>query len=510
MVGNWCRANRAIKSPTSSTWANTVVRLQPSALPTSAPVAGTAVYTGTGSSALVSGLNPGQTYTATAYAVDRYGNVSDPTQLVVSLADGFVALPPTRVLDTRTALVPPSSPPERPVGPGQTLTLPVVGTAGVPADAQAVVLNVTATDVTTPTFVTVHPDGVATTTSNLNVVPGDTRANLVTVPVGAGGVVDLTNVAGDVDLVADVAGYYDAAGSGLYDPLTPVRLLDTRTGEVPSGWSADTPIGPGGTLNLTVAGVDGVPADATAVVVNLTAVDPTGGTFLTAYPTGGSQPLASTVNAAPRTVVPNLAVVQVGADGQISLYNFAGLTHVVVDVVGAYSPTGQDLFVPTRPTRLLDTRTSEVPPGWGAATPVGAGQTLDLPVAGATSVPTEAVAVVVNLTGTGPTSSTFVTVYPGGSARPVASDLNLVPGGDATPTWSAPPWAQLAIWLSTTSRARSTWSSTCSATSWRGRPPPPEDPRAPCERLDETVGSPPHAVALNVVVAIPEGQVPNQ
>ena len=74
------------------------------------------------------------------------------------------------------------------------------------------VLNVTAVNPSAGTFITAWPTGEAKPlASNLNLPPGDTRANLVIVKVGAGGKVSLSNDAGTVDLIADVAGWW--AGS---------------------------------------------------------------------------------------------------------------------------------------------------------------------------------------------------------------------------------------------------------------------------------------------------------
>lgn len=127
-------------------------------------------------------------------------------------------------------------------------------------------------------------------------------------------------------------------------------MLDTRTSNVPPSWSPATPVGPDGTVELPVAGQHGAPIDATAVVVNLTGVGPTSATAVTAFPGLLPMPTASNLNLTPGSITPNL----------------------VVDVVGAYGPTGADLFVPTAPTRLLDTRTPNVPSSWLAGTPVGA------------------------------------------------------------------------------------------------------------------------------------------
>jgi hypothetical protein len=110
------------------------------------------------------------------------------------------------VLDTRNGTGGYSSP----VGPGGTISLQVTGVDGVPATGvTAVVLNVTVTDPTAISFVTVYPDGeTRPLASNLNFYAGETIPNLVVVPVGADGKVDFFNAAGSTDLVADLAGYY--------------------------------------------------------------------------------------------------------------------------------------------------------------------------------------------------------------------------------------------------------------------------------------------------------------
>jgi hypothetical protein len=110
-------------------------------------------------------------------------------------------------------------------------------------------------------------------------------------------------------------------------------VLDTRSGT--GGHNA--PLGPGRTLDLAIAGAGGVPSTGVSgVVVNLTAVAPNAGGWLTAWPSGQAMPLASNLNFVPGSVVPNLAVVKVGAGGKLSLYNSAGSTAVIVDVVGWY------------------------------------------------------------------------------------------------------------------------------------------------------------------------------
>src|SRR5947207_8404 len=96
---------------------------------------------------------------------------------------------------------------------GATIELAVGGVAGVPADAGAVVLNVTVTDPTGPGFVTVWPCGEPQPlASNLNYVAGQTVPNLVITKVGSGGKVCLFTMS-PADLIADVSGYFPATSA---------------------------------------------------------------------------------------------------------------------------------------------------------------------------------------------------------------------------------------------------------------------------------------------------------
>lgn len=89
---------------------------------------------------------------------------------------------------------------------------------------------------------------------------------------------------------------------------------------------------------IPIRGVAGVPSDAESVVVNITAVDPTGTGYVTAYPSGTSVPDASNLNVRRNQDRPNLAVVRIGADGAIRLTTREAATHLLVDVQGYYAP----------------------------------------------------------------------------------------------------------------------------------------------------------------------------
>ena len=77
------------------------------------------------------------------------------------------------------------------------------------------------------------------------------------------------------------------------------------------------------------------------------------------------------------------------------------------------------------PARVLDTRAGSS----ASAGPVGPGATVDLAVAGRGGVPEAGVsAVVLNVTVAEPTATTYLTLFPSGALRPLASNLNATPG----------------------------------------------------------------------------------
>ena len=248
----------------------------------------------------------------------------------------LVPLSPSRVLDTRIGTGAPG-----PVAPGATVALSVTGHGAVPAaGVSAVVLNVTATQPQAGGYLTVWADGTPRPlASNLNFTAGETVPNLVVAPVGTDGKVDIYNGsgAGTVQVVADVSGYFTTGppAAGGLAPLSPSRILDTRIGV-----GAPGPVAPGATVALPVDGQGGVPASGVgAVVLNVTATQPQAGGYLTVWPDGTPQPLASNLNFKPGETVPNLVVAPVGADGKIDIYNGsgAGTVQVVADVSGYFS-----------------------------------------------------------------------------------------------------------------------------------------------------------------------------
>ena len=331
----------------------------------------------------------------------------------------YVPLNPARLLDTRTGMGGNIS-----ALSSQALTeLKVAGFGGVPATgATAVVLNVTVDAPLTNGFIQAWPSGEGQpVVSNLNYVPGQTVPNLVTVKIGPNGRVNLYNSQGYTHVIADVVGYYTAtrpAGGGLFTAVTP-GVCSTRDGTGHGGSTA--PVGAGQTINVPVTGLVGVPATGVSgVALNVTVDQPTSAGFLTVWPTGEAQPLASSHNFVPGLTVANLVLAKVGAGGQVSIFNSAGNTHVVADVVGYFSATG-GVFVPVSPQRIVDSRNGI---GNGVSGPLGQSLSNSVEVAGVGPVPTGATAAIVNVTSVNSTAPSYITVWPTGTARPTASTLN--------------------------------------------------------------------------------------
>ena len=331
----------------------------------------------------------------------------------------LVALAPQRICDTRHGL----GSERRPLGPGETLAVQVAGSGGVPTSGVlAVVVNVTSVNPTEPGFFSVFPSDVAATgSSSLNSWPGRAVPNMAIVGVGPDGRIGVFNASGSTDCIVDVMGYVRAeSGSGLL-PLVPGRLLDTRLGR----GAPQRRLRGGDRIDLLVAGQGGVPESGVdAVVLNVAALRPSVPGYLSVWPAGTALPDISNLNYDPGRNVPNLVLCKLGAGGAVSLVANAGELDVIADVVGCFTTDGASI-VPVAPSRVLDTRHGQGAPKG----PVGADTEIDLAVVGVGGVDPAASAVVLNVTATGATEETYVTVYPEGVGRPDASSLNVAQGG---------------------------------------------------------------------------------
>lgn len=385
---------------------------------------------------------PGGTSAITAADTFTYATLAIPA--------AYHPVDPARICDTRAGGPKNGCSGSTSVGPAGTLTIDVAGNGGVPQQgATSVVANVTVTDTTAGGYLTVYPAGQSPpVASSVNWSAHETVANLVTVGLSAKGAIAVYNAHGVADVVVDVEGYFASApaGQGLYDPLSnPARICDTRPNN-PSGLSGTalsqcegTAPASQGTLTVAVAGLGGLPqSGVAAAVLNVTAVDPTTGGYLTVYPADTTQPLASNVNYRPAQAVPNRVVVRLDTQGKVTIFASSGAPQILVDVAGYYtdgsnpSATGSTFTPALSPLRICDTRTTVPYTTPCTSSTLGPNSTLDVAVAGTDGIPAGVRAVVANVTVTNTTISSYLTVYPSGQSRPTISDLNWQPPATAT------------------------------------------------------------------------------
>lgn len=251
--------------------------------------------------------------------------------------DGYRALSPSRLLDTRRASARP--------GMGSTTGVRVLGVGGVPSSGvAAVVLNVADVAPTNSGWLTIFPNGVPRpNASTLNYSGGQARAAMAIAKVGTDGRVNVYSSSA-TDLIVDVAGWIPLVSD--YTALTPVRVADSRTGVSFSGplkvGEADAP---GRTLVLPLTGTNGIPAyGVSAVELNITVTAASYQGYSTVWPTGVRRPNASTQNfndADTTRTVANSATVKLSADGSINVFLSKALqqpdtAQIFIDVVGYF------------------------------------------------------------------------------------------------------------------------------------------------------------------------------
>ncbi|MEX1107172.1 MAG: CAP domain-containing protein [Ilumatobacteraceae bacterium] len=374
-------------------------------------------------------LQPG-TYTVTAstaarsvtwsFTVDPAAATVVQTPAPVALATansaGFQPVEPTRVVDTRDNLGATS------LAARVSKRIQITGHGGIPQGTSAVSGNFTVVDPAGDGYLTLwNCSNDQPVVSTVNFGAGQVTPNAATVPLDpTGGLCAYSNVS--QHLVIDVNGYYSDGGASRFTPLSPSRIADSRTNHGMDRVST------GETVVLQVAGTAGVPANATAVSLNVTSTDASSSGFVTVWACDDAQPLVSSLNQQPGRARPNLVVTPVAADGTVCLYTSSDV-ELVVDVTGYYSPSSTQRFVPSAPFRFVDTRDRyrvELNIGTGGAT-LGAGQVLTVQMAGVRGVPANAKAVSVNVTVTGAAGSGYITAWPCGD-RPLASTANYAQG----------------------------------------------------------------------------------
>jgi len=374
---------------------------------------------------------------------------------VTFAALGYVPIGPIRVLDTRAggSTSDGSYASTGALAANVPFSLPILGRSSIPTTGVgALVLNVLATNTSAPGYMTVWPSCVTRPlASNLNFIGQQTVANLVIVPAGCDTTTNLVSLSGPTDVVVDVVGYFTTGPS--LTSLAPSRLLDTRAGaSTIDGQAAGGGAVVGGNqLNLQVTGRAGIPAGASAAALNVTVTDTTAPAYVTVWPTDQARPLASNLNYVANQTIPNMVIAKLSASGQMSLFNSAGSTAFVADVVGWF-PASSDL-IPLVPARLLDTRPgyATVDGQYSGQGPVAADQSKYVSFSGRGGIPQQGVgALVLNVTATNPLAAGYLTVN-GGSYQRV-QNVNFV-GGQTVPNLAIVPVSQysgLSIYASAT------------------------------------------------------------
>lgn len=211
---------------------------------------------------------------------------------------------------------------------GGRVTVTVAGTHGVPANADSVVLDVTAIGTQAAGYVTAYPDKGSD--SGLHVADwakGQAITGLVVVPLLDGKVVLHNASRAAASLIADVVGYYNylSTGSVFLPASSPYRLLDVKIAAKHS-------------TTLRISGKDGLPGSGiSAAAVNLTAGGATAGGYIVGWADMAARPNATSLTYSAGASAAAAGIIPVGADGVIDLYN-GGLSTVnlIIDLTGAY------------------------------------------------------------------------------------------------------------------------------------------------------------------------------
>ncbi len=257
------------------------------------------------------------------------------TQVGATAGMGFFPVTPCRVADTRNGTGPFGAPS---MAARDTRSFPIPQSAcGIPANAQAYSLNVTVVPRGRLSYLTLWPtDQPRPLVSTLNSFEGTIVANAALVPAGTAGAVSVY-VTDATDVILDINGYFAGADVDSYAfyPVSPCRVADTRGSAGPFGAPS---IAADGSRDFAVPSAGcGIPATAHAYSLNATVVPQGPLSYLTMWPTGGPQPLVSTLNSFEGAIVANAAIVPAGSSGAISAFA-TNRTDLIIDANGYFAP----------------------------------------------------------------------------------------------------------------------------------------------------------------------------
>jgi hypothetical protein len=332
----------------------------------------------------------------------------------------FIPVTPCRVVDTRNAIGTFGGP-QLAAGSTHNFYIPQ-SSCNIPPTAVAYSLNATVVPSGPLSYLTLWPTGLMLpNVSTLNSLDGRIKSNAAIIPAGVNGGVSVY-VTGATQFILDIYGYFVPAGantSGLqFFPLPPCRIADTRNASGPLGGPA---LSAGESRAFPIQSSScGIPGTARAYSLSVATVPLGSLRWLTAFPTGGSVPNTSTLNALTGAITANAVIVAAGNNGDVSIFA-SDAANVIIDVNGYFAPPGAgglSLYT-VIPCRVLDTRSG-----------VGAFQgTLVVPVESSNCAPPPtAQAYVLNATVVPSGSLNHLTLWASGGTPPNVSTLNALDG----------------------------------------------------------------------------------
>jgi hypothetical protein len=342
----------------------------------------------------------------------------------------FVSVSPARLLDTRPGN---STTDGQYAGigwrQGGTVTeVQVAGRAGIPGDALAAALNITAINPQGNGYIAVYPCGIPIpSTSNINFTSGAIISNMVISKLGGGKICIYTNVTSDI--VIDVNGAFPAVSTASYTNINPSRIFETRTGNSTTDgqYNGVGRLAPGSVTQLQIGGRMGIPSDVSAASLNIVAISPSSDGYLVVYPCEAGVPPTTTVSYRAGGFISNATIAKV-TGGRVCIYS-TGSVDIAIDVNGVFNNVTSLKSV--SPSRLLDSR-----PGYGTVdgqysgmgTRPG-GSVTEVQVVGRAGIPADAIAAVINVTAVAPQAPGYMVAYPCGTSVPETSNVNYATAG---------------------------------------------------------------------------------
>jgi hypothetical protein len=319
-------------------------------------------------------------------------------------AGEVVPITPYRLVDSRSGIGVVNA-----LGQQDTRTVSAAGLGGIPTTgAIGIMATVVGVTPTADTWLTVWAEGRAKPqTSNVNPRAGKVTTNVAFIPISSTGQFALFNALGTTNVVIDVFAWVSAdtqPNGARVRTISPSRVYDTRWGDGPIT----------GSRRISVM-ASGVPANATAVIMNVAVTGPTKSSWLNISAASEPRPFTAVMNFEAKETLSSTVVSRISQFGEVDVYNATGSSDVIIDIVGYLAPKtstdlGRVIFI--NPTRVVDTRT--------AGGPVTGDQAL--------ITLTNRSAAFVNVSATSTTDEAWLTLY-SSVARPNVASINWPAGG---------------------------------------------------------------------------------